>query len=68
MAGDKAEGNFDAVVGKSPTLFAGFLRTAFGAESGLASNAAIGEMANLAPAQGLLNGIDGVNAPVVHQA
>ena len=68
MIGDKAEGNFDAVVGKSPTLFAGFLRTAFGAESGFESNAAIGAMANLDASQKSLNGTDGGNAPVVIQA
>ncbi len=68
MAGDQAEGNFDAVVGKSPTLFAGFLRTAFGAENGFESNSAISQMGNLAAAQGTVNAMDGVNAPVVFQA
>lgn len=68
MGGDKAEGNFDAVVGKSPTLGAFLARGIFGAESGFESNAAIASMGNLGASQKLLAGIDGVNAPVVHQA
>lgn len=69
MSGDKAEGNFDALVGKSsPTLIAFLGRGIFGAESGFESNAAIASMGNLGASQKLLAGIDGVNAPVVHQA
>ena len=63
MAADKAEGNFDAVIGKAPTLFAGFLRTAFDGANGADSGAAIKSMMSPVAAQGLIDRIDGNNPP-----
>ncbi len=63
MASDKTEGNFDAVIGKSPTLFAGFLRTAFDGANGADSGAAIKSMMSPIAAQGLVDRIDGTNRP-----
>ncbi len=63
MAGDKAEGNFDAVISKAPTLFAGFLRTAFDGANGGDSGAPIRAMTNLGASQGLVNLMDGKNPP-----
>lgn len=65
MAGDKAEGNFDAVISKAPTLFAGFLRTAFDGANGGDSGAAIRAMTNLGASQGQLDQMDAGRPPTI---
>ncbi len=65
--GDKAESNFDALVGKSPTVFGAIGRMLFDSKNGFASGAMIKEMMDPSAAQASLDRQDGPNPPTTFE-